>query len=193
MESSRRPGRSAAPGHFGVRCLLRAPVHSPDGCHSAGAAVRARARWCLAEPSGRCGAILRRPLHGPAARARRKAARHLGCKGAASVLICSSWVSDKASIRFLQGTPGGVMHFIHGNSLAARKCTLAGDRDGIADMRDVEHDREYGSFREFLSAVAVAPEGLICVLLKLGFSRSPRRLKSLRRRPPNACVGRGKP
>jgi hypothetical protein len=35
-----------------------------------------------------------------------------------------------------------------------------------ADMRDVEHDREYGSFREFLSAVAVAPEGLICVLLK---------------------------
>jgi hypothetical protein len=68
------------------------------------------------------------------------------------------------------------MHFVHGSSLTARESRAAIDRDGIADMRDVEHDREYGSFREFLSAVAVAPEGLICVLLKLGFSRSPQRL-----------------
>jgi hypothetical protein len=42
--------------------------------------------------------------------------------------------------------------------LTARE-SRAADRDGIADMRDVKHNREYGSFREFLSAVAVALKG----------------------------------
>jgi hypothetical protein len=51
------------------------------------------------------------------------------------------------------------VHFVHGNSRAAREGHVAVDRDGFADMRDVKHDREYGSFREFLSAVAVALKG----------------------------------
>jgi hypothetical protein len=53
------------------------------------------------------------------------------------------------------------MHFVHGNSLAAWESHAAVDRDGIADMRDVKHDREYGSFRELLSAVAVALKAML--------------------------------
>jgi hypothetical protein len=101
-----------------------------------------------------------------AARSRRKMLRHRGCKGAARVLSSSSCESDSASIRVLQGAARGAAGLVSSARFAARESTLAGDRDGIADMRGVEHDREYGSFREFLSAVAVAPEGLICVLLK---------------------------
>jgi hypothetical protein len=62
-------------------------------------------------------------------------------------------------VGLLQGAPHGAASLVSSARLAAREGHAAVDRDGIADMRDVKHDREYGSFREFLSAVAVALKG----------------------------------